>query len=109
CGDTGITAESCSGIDVVNTEIYECSSSAGLFRDTIRISFKDCNIHDIPNTDLFFIDCENVTWNGERHIGSYMLFEVKADGTLVPDKDSEEVAKITPPAEKAPATEASAA
>ena len=109
CGDTGITAESCSGIDVVNTEIYECSSSAGLFRDTIRISFKDCNIHDIPYTDLFFIDCENVTWNGERHIGSYMLFEVKADGTLVPDKDSEEVAKITPPAEKAPATEAPAA
>ena len=102
CGDIGINAQFCSDIDVVDTEIYECSSSAGLFRDTIRISFKDCNIHDIPYTDLEFIDCENVTWNGERHIGSYMLFEVKADGTLVPDKDSEEVAKVAPPATEAP-------
>ena len=102
CGSNGIFAEFCSGIDVVNTEIYECSSSAGVFRDDIRISFKDCNIHDIPDIDLFFSDCENVTWNGERHIGSYMLFEVKADGTLVPDKDSEEVAKVAPPATEAP-------
>ena len=109
CGDTGITAEFCSDIDVVNTEIYECSSSAGFFKNTIRISFKDCNIHDIPSTDLEFFDCENVVWNGERHIGSYMLFEVKSDGTLVPDKDSQEVAKVTPPAGIAPATEAPAA
>jgi len=102
CGDIGIDAQFCSDIDVVDTEIYECSSSAGLFRDTVRISFKDCNIHDIPYTDLEFIDCENVTWNGERHIGSHMLFEVKADGTLVPDKGSEEVAKVAPPATEAP-------
>ena len=102
CGDIGINAQFCSDIDVVDTEIYECSSSAGVFRDDIRISFKDCNIHDIPYTDLFFSDCENVTWNGERHIGSHMLFEVKADGTLVPDKGSEEVAKVAPPATEAP-------
>lgn len=109
CGYTGITAEFCSDIDVVNTEIYECSGSAVFFKDTIRINFKDCNIHDIPDTDLEFYDCENVVWNGERHIGSYMQFEVKSDGTLVPDKDSQEVAKVTPPAGKAPATEAPAA
>lgn len=98
CGDIGISTDFCSDIEVTNTEIYECSSSAGLFRNTIRISFKDCNIHDIPYTDLEFIDCENVTWNGERHIGSNMSFEVKPDGTLVPEKRSEEVAKIVPPA-----------
>ena len=83
CGDMGIDTFMCSDIDVINTEIYECTSGAIYFSCTNGINFKDCNIHDVPTPALWFSECKNITWNGGKLTGEELRYNVKADGTLV--------------------------
>ena len=88
CGDMGIDTFMCSNIDVVNTEIYECTSGAICFLNTKGINFIDCNIHDVPSPALRFIDCNDIKWNDEELKGNELTFDVQADGTLIPWKDT---------------------
>ena len=83
CGVLGVETNACYDIDIINTEIYECSSGAAYFKDTIGINFKDCNIHDVPSPALDFYNCEKRTWNGQNLDYTKQYFNVKNDGTLV--------------------------
>ena len=83
CGVLGVEAAECYDIDIINTEIYECSGGAAFFKQTIGINFKDCNIHDVPSPALDFYDCEKKTWNGQTLDYTKEFFDVKPDGTLV--------------------------
>jgi beta-lactamase regulating signal transducer with metallopeptidase domain len=83
CGDMGIDTFCCTGIDVINTEIYECTSGAVYFSMTNGIKFENCNIHDVPSPALTFSDCKNMIWNGQKIEGSMLLFNVNDDGTLI--------------------------
>ena len=78
----------CSGIDVIDTEIYECSEGAVFFSMTHDINFKDCNIHDVPSPALTFSDCNNMTWNDQKLEGDWLRYDVKDDGTLKVLKDT---------------------
>ena len=83
CGDMGIDTFMCSDIDVIGTEIYECTSGACDFYETSGINLKDCNIHDVPSPALRFTGCEKITWNGQKLEGKELRYDVKADNTLV--------------------------
>lgn len=83
CGVTGVETFMCSGLDVINTEIYECSYGAAYFSTTSDINFEDCNIHDVPSPALVFNDCKNMTWNDQKLEGAELRFDVNDDGTLV--------------------------
>ena len=83
CGDMGIDTFMCSDIDVIGTEIYECTSGACDFYETSGINLKDCNIHDVPSPALRFTGCEKITWNGQKLEGKELRYDVKADSTLV--------------------------
>ena len=83
CGDLGIETTSCYDIDIISTEIYECSCGAAYFTQTIGINFKDCNIHDVPSPALCFYQCEKRTWNGEKIDYAKWCFDVSPDGTLI--------------------------
>ena len=88
CGSLGIMAFDCAGIDVIETEIYECSMGGTYIERTREINFKDCNIHDVPSPALGFRDCENMTWNGKNLPNeTYLDYDVKTDGTLIPIND----------------------
>ena len=89
CGDMGIDTFESNDIDVIETEIYECTSGACDFRDTTGINLKDCNIHDVPSPALAFTNCSNMTWNGQKLEGIYLRYDVKADRTLVTWKEEE--------------------
>ena len=83
CGDMGIDTFMCSDIDVINTEIYECTSGAIYFTWTDGINFKDCNIHDVPSPALEFTGCTNITWNDQKLEGDELTYDVKADASLI--------------------------
>lgn len=83
CGDMGIDTFMCSDIDVINTEIYECTSGAIYFTWTDGINFKDCNIHDVPSPALEFTGCTNITWNDQKLAGDELRYDVKADASLI--------------------------
>lgn len=83
CGVTGIETFMCTEIDVINTEIYECSYGGAYFSVTNDISFTDCNIHDVPSPALTFSDCTNITWNGQELKGNDLRYDVQTDGALV--------------------------
>ena len=88
CGDLGIETFECSDIDVISTEIYECSSGATYLCLTSGINFTDCNIHDVPSPALTFSECTNITWNGQELKGADLRYDVEADGTLKIWKDT---------------------
>ena len=83
CGVTGVDTFMCSGVDVINTEIYECSYGAVYFSMTSDINFKNCNIHDVPSPALTFSDCQNIIWNDQNLEGDELRYDVEHDGTLV--------------------------
>ena len=83
CGDMGINSFMCSDIDVINTEIYECTSGAVFFLETNGINFTDCNIHDVPSPALRFTNCKNINWNGQKLEGDDLGYDVKANGKLI--------------------------
>ncbi len=66
CGILGVTAIGCEDIQVLNTEIYECSNGAASISSSRNVNFNNCSIHDC-GAPIFSVsrDCENVTLNGE--------------------------------------------
>ena len=94
CGILGIQAFQCTSVDVLRTEIYECSQGAGSFFQTDGIRFVDCDIHDVPSPAFFFNECGDKTWNGDAIIGFDSMYDVDADGNLVELKHDEEEERI---------------
>ena len=66
CGILGVTAIGCADIQVLNTEIYECSTGAAYISSSRNVAFNNCDIHDC-GAPLFQIssDCVNITLDGE--------------------------------------------
>ena len=69
CGILGVTAIGCEDIQVLNTEIYECSNGAASISSSSNVTFDNCDIHDC-GAPLFSVsrDCVNVTVNGESMV-----------------------------------------
>ena len=66
CGTIGIEGMSCSGINVKNTEIYQCSSGGAWFYRCSNVSLDGCDIHDIDGQALYAdYFCYNVLVDGE--------------------------------------------
>lgn len=53
CGTVGIEALSCSGLNVADTEIYECSSGGAWFYRCTNVRMDGCDIHDIEGEELY--------------------------------------------------------
>ena len=84
CGNEGIETDKCTGIDIINTEIFKCGQGAGFFTETDGIHFTNCKIHDAKSpTLLFYNPCNNRTWNGELLDPMKWCFDVKPDGSIV--------------------------
>ena len=83
CGILGIQASQCSSLDILRTEIYECSQGAAQFFKTDGIRFVDCNIHDVPSPALRFSESGDKTWNGEAISGLDGDYDVDENGALV--------------------------
>ena len=83
CGILGIQASQCSSLDILRTEIYECSQGAAQFFRTDGIRFQDCNIHDVPTPALSFSESGDKTWNGEPINDLNGQYDVGSDGTLI--------------------------
>ncbi len=83
CGILGIQADQCSSLDILRTEIYECSQGAAQFFRTDGIRFDDCDIHDVPSPALRFNESGDKTWNGEAISGLNGDYDVDENGALV--------------------------
>ena len=100
CGILGLQTHSCTSLDVLRTEIYECSQGAGMFFQSDGIRFHGCDIHDVPSPALRFTQCGDITWNDAPVLGLNGEFDVAADGLLVPyEFQPEEEAVYTAPLE----------
>ncbi|MBR4947038.1 MAG: right-handed parallel beta-helix repeat-containing protein [Clostridiales bacterium] len=84
CGDMGIDAFLTDDIEVINTEIYECTSGGVFFTWCNGVNFQDNNIHHVPSPALYFSGCTDVTWNGQKLAGDEIRYDVKDDATLTP-------------------------
>lgn len=83
CGILGIQTSRCTSLDILRTEIYECSQGAAQFFQTDGIRFRDCDIHDVPTPALTFRESGDKTWNGAPIDGLDGQYDVGADGALV--------------------------
>lgn len=61
CGVIGISANNCDDLLVLDTEIYECSSSAADIYGCRNVSFEGCSIHDNGDDVIWVMYSENVT------------------------------------------------
>lgn len=82
CGILGIQSAKCSSLDILRTEIYECSQGAGEFYQCKGVRFLDCNIHDVPSPALSFTECGDKTWNKEPLEGLNNRYVVGEKGAL---------------------------
>lgn len=66
CGILGVIAWDCADIQVVNTEIYDCTYGAAEIRDCENVIFDNCYVHDCGgNNDFRVSGSTNVVYNGE--------------------------------------------
>ena len=72
CGILGVSAQESRDIQVIDTEIYECSQGAARFYDCENISFSGCNIHDCPTLHIVLNgSCRNASYDGVEIKDSY--------------------------------------
>ncbi|MBR6839069.1 MAG: right-handed parallel beta-helix repeat-containing protein, partial [Oscillospiraceae bacterium] len=83
CGILGIQTSQCSSINILRTDIYECSQGGAIFFQTDGINFSDCSIYDVPSPALVFRECGDKTWNGMPIDGLDGQYDVGAEGVLI--------------------------
>ena len=66
CGTMGVNAWQSSSVTVIGTEIFECSWCAAYLYECDTVTFRDCDIHDVPSPALSFDTCVDVQWNGAQ-------------------------------------------
>ena len=82
CGVLGVQTSGCSGIAVLQTEIFECSFGAVECYQTDTIRFEECDIHDVPSPMVTFYGCSGAIWNGEEILDQDGAYDVDQEGTL---------------------------
>ncbi len=67
CGVLGVWAMNCTNLNVVNTEIYECSDGAVSFQSCKDVALTGCNVHD-NGEPTYYADgsCKNVLIDGQE-------------------------------------------
>ncbi len=70
CGILGVDAEYCTDIRVANCDIYECSQGGVQFWSSEGIVMENNTLRDLAGSDMDFIDCKDVTVNGETLISA---------------------------------------
>lgn len=64
CGILGVSAQTCNGIAIDRTEIFDCSQGAAVFGDCKKVVFSNCDVHDCGEP-TFLARYSEVTVNGE--------------------------------------------
>ena len=65
CGTYGVSTYATENVQVLETEIYDCSVGAAWIRCSEDIAFENCDIHDCANDNAFDVyESENVTRDG---------------------------------------------
>ena len=70
-------------MEILRTEIYECSQGAAQFFQTDGIIFDSCDVHDVPSPAFVFTECGDKSWNSVPFSGLNGMYDVDADWTLV--------------------------
>ena len=83
CGILGIQASRCTSMEILRTEIYECSQGAAQFYQTDGIIFDSCDVHDVPSPALVFTECGDKSWNSVPLSGLNGMYDMNEDWTLV--------------------------
>lgn len=66
CGILGVQAVDCADIQVVSTEIYDCTYGAADLNGCANVVFEDCDIHDCGGDNAIRVnDSANVVCNGD--------------------------------------------
>lgn len=78
CGTVGVDANSCTGLRVVESEIYDCSYSAAWLNTCQNVLFNNCKIHDNTN----FIDLFQVTSSDNCAIINCQITNNKSNSLL---------------------------
>lgn len=66
CGILGVQAVDCADIQVVSTEIYDCTYGAADVSGCANVVFEDCDIHDCGGNNAVRVsDSVNVVCNGD--------------------------------------------
>lgn len=66
CGVMGIWAWNCTELTVKDSQIYECSSAAGLIDSCLDVSFEGCSIYDCDEgNNILILLQSSVTWDGD--------------------------------------------
>lgn len=77
CGTVGVQADVSRGLQVVNSEIYECSMCGIILTNTEDVAISGTLIRDIGCGNAFFADfygfngCKNITLDGKPMDGNY--------------------------------------
>lgn len=82
CGVLGIQAFQCATLNILRTEIYECSQGGASFFRCDGLRFENCGIHDVPSPALRFDQSGDKTWNGEAIDGLNGEYDVDENGAL---------------------------
>lgn len=67
CGILGVEAENCAGINVLNSEIYECSNGGIRMWETDNINIDKTTFRDLGGEELMFLNCRNITVDGKPY------------------------------------------
>lgn len=65
CGILGVYAEYSKNIQVVNSDIYECSQGGIKMRNTDQITINNNTFRDLGGDETSFISCSNVNLDGQ--------------------------------------------
>lgn len=75
CGILGISANASTSINVLDTEIYDCTYGGASFFQCDGIRFSGCSIHDVDGPMLTFTESGDKLWNGTP-IEGYGNFDI---------------------------------
>lgn len=81
CGTVGIQADTSHGLDVRDTEIYDCSSCAVNLISCTGAVFTNCNIHDCGTPELYFDGSSSLIYDGAELAPA--VYAIGADGAPV--------------------------
>ena len=89
CGILGVYAEYSSNIQVLNSDIYECSQGGIKMRDTDQITVSSNTFRDLGGDETTFISCTNIDLDGQllNPQSEASNYQINADAATVADEE----------------------
>ena len=94
CGILGVYAEYSKNIQVLNSDIYECSLGGIEMRDTDQITVSGNTFRDLGGDDTSFIGCTNINLDGQLLNPQTEIQQPIAVEPMEPVVDEEDVANL---------------